>query len=118
MSFCYKTAVVWQVIGYVFFILKIVIPMILIILGIIDFGKAVLSSDDKSIKDAAMTLAKRLIAGVIIFFIPTVINVVFSYISGFSEDMQADAMNCINCLTSPNGSCDTSYEGEVFPTGN
>lgn len=118
MDFCYKTASIWQIAGYGFLILKIVIPLILIILGIIDFGKAVLSSDDKSIKDATITLVKRVIAGVIIFFIPTVIKVIFGYIAGFTSDMQDDFMNCVNCLTSPNNACDTSYEGEIFPTDN
>ena len=116
MSFCEKTAVIWQVVGYIFLIVKIVLPLILVILGMIDLGKAVLSSDDKSIKDAAMLLAKRVVAGIIIYFIPTIIQVAFNYISGFNEDMQNDAKNCIDCLTDPRNSCDTSYEGEIFPT--
>ena len=50
MDFCYKTANIWQIIGYVFLILKIIITLILIILGIIDVGKAVISSDEKNYK--------------------------------------------------------------------
>ena len=118
MSFCYKTAVIWQVIGYVFFIAKIVIPIILIILGIVDLGKAVVSNDDKALSKAAVSLLKRIVAAICIFFIPTIIGVVFDFVAGFNEDMQNDAKNCIDCLISPNGSCDTSYDGEIFPTGN
>ena len=116
MSFCYKTAIIWQVVGYVFLIAKIVIPIILIILGMVDIGKAVISSDDKAISKAAKTLLIRTIAAVCIFFVPTIIKVLFEFVAGFNEDMKNDAENCINCLTSPNGSCDTSYEGEVYPT--
>ena len=116
MSFCYKTAIIWQVVGYVFLIAKIVIPIILIILGIVDIGKAVISSDDKAISKAAKSLLMRTIAAVCIFFIPTIIGVIFDFVAGFNEDMQNDAQNCIDCLVSPNGSCDTSYDGGVFPT--
>ena len=116
MSFCYKTAIIWQVVGYVFLIAKIVIPIILIILGMVDLGKAVILSDDKAISKAAKSLLMRTIAAIAIFFIPTIIKVAFEFVAGFNEDMKNDAQNCIDCLTSPNGSCDTSYEGEVFPT--
>ena len=118
MEFCYKTAKVWQIVGYHFLILKIVIPLILIILGIIDLGKAVISSDDKAIKKSTVTLIKRVIAGIAIFFIPTIIQVLFTYIAGFTSDMNDDFMICIDCITSPNKDCDTSYKGGVFPTDN
>ncbi|HIS12812.1 MAG TPA: hypothetical protein IAB40_06880 [Candidatus Onthocola stercoravium] len=114
MDFCYKTAEVWQIIGYAFLVLKIVIPIILVVLGIVDIGKAVLSSDEKLIKDGVMKLVKRVIAAVIIFFIPTVINVLFQFIGGFSESIRNDYDNCIDCLTSPNGNCDTSYDDNMF----
>ena len=114
MEFCYKTAKVWQIVGYGLLILKIVIPIILIVLGVIDFGKAAISSDEKMIKNASVTFLKRVIAGVAIFFIPTIIDVAFKFIGGFTSDMQADYLNCISCLTSPNGDCDTSYDERIF----
>ena len=118
LDFCYKTANIWQIIGYVFLILKIIIPLILIILGIIDVGKAVISSDEKIIKDGVFSLLKRIIAGIIIFFIPTIISVIFSFIGGFNEEIQQDFGNCFDCLTNPNGKCDTSYDDGIFPTSN
>lgn len=117
MNFCYKTATIWQIVGYILLIVKIVIPIILIILGMIDFSKAVISSDDKVIKDSAFTLLKRVVAAIIIFFIPTIINVAFNYIAGFSNSIREDYLNCVNCLTSPGEKCDTSYEG-IFPIDN
>lgn len=114
MDFCYKTAKIWQIVGYALVILKMLIPIIIIILGMIDFGKAVISSDDKIIKDSAIHFAKRLIAGVTIFFVPTIIRVVFNYIGEFTDTMRSDYMVCVNCLTNPDD-CDTSYRGEIFP---
>lgn len=112
-SFCYKTANIWSIIGNAILILKILIPIVIIVLGAIDFGKVIVSSDDKAVKKSLVTLTKRVVVGVVIFFVPTLINFVFSLISGFSS-LESDYMNCVNCLTSPNNLCDTSYQGEIF----
>ncbi len=114
MDFCYKTASVWLIVGKIFFIIKIVVPLLLIILGTIEVGKVVLSGDDKAISKTVSNLIKRLIAAVIIFFVPTLVKVLFAMVSEFSEEMKEDASNCINCLTDPYNSCDTSYQGDIF----
>lgn len=59
MNFCYKTASVWLFIGKLLFILKILIPIAIIVLGSIDLGKAVISSDVKSIKTASNQAIKK-----------------------------------------------------------
>ena len=55
-------------------IIQIGIPIILIIMGSIDLGKAVMSSDDKEIKGATGKLIKRAIAAVAVFFVVTVVS--------------------------------------------
>lgn len=112
-SFCYKTANVWAIIGNIILILKILIPIVIIVLGAVDFGKTIISNDDKAFNKSLVTLIKKVVVGVVIFFVPTLINAVFSIISGFSN-LESDYMNCVNCLTSPNDLCDTSYQGEIF----
>lgn len=114
MNFCYKTATTWQFIGQMLFILKILIPIVIIVLGSIDLGKAVVLSDDKAIKSASSKLLKRVVLGIIIFFVPLIIKFIFSMISFVSEDMRNDYMNCIDCLTDPYNNCDTSYEGNIY----
>ncbi len=113
MNFCYKTASIWQVVGYIFFILKIVIPLIIIILGIVNLAKAVTSNDDKAVSKAAGTLIKKIVIGVVIFFIPTIVGAVFRLL-GLFVDYSEDFNVCRNCILSPNA-CDTSYQG-VIPT--
>ena len=66
MDFCYKTATVWQMVGKFLFILKILIPILIIVLGMIDFGKSAISSDDKAMQKSAMSLVKRIIIGIAI----------------------------------------------------
>ena len=114
MEFCYQTAQIWQLVGKAIYILKILIPIILIVLGMIDFGKAVISSDEKALKNTTKKLIKKIIAGICIFFIPLLIQFVFSMISLVSDEMKKDYTKCIDCLTDPYNTCDTTYEGNIF----
>ena len=75
-NFCLKTSGMWQLAGYVLFAIKIIVPLIIIVLGIIDFAKASLSSDDKAVSKAAASLLNRFIIGVAVFFVPTVVSIV------------------------------------------
>lgn len=113
LSFCYKTALIWQIVGRLFFILKIIIPLLIIIIGIVDFSKASVSGEDKETHKAVNSLIRRIIIGIIIFFIPTLVKIVFDWVSSFNDTMKNDFKNCVTCVTSPD-SCDTSYEGEFF----
>lgn len=62
-------------------IIQIGIPIILIIMGSIDLGKAVLSSDDKEIKGATGKLIKRAIAAVAVFFVATIVSLLMGMFS-------------------------------------
>jgi hypothetical protein len=55
-------------------IIQIGIPILLIVMGTIDLGKAVMSSDDKEIKGATGKLIKRAIAAVAVFFVATIVS--------------------------------------------
>lgn len=70
----------------VFPIIQIGIPILLIIMGSIDLGKAVLSSDDKEIKGASGRLIKRIIYAVAIFFVVTIVSLVFSALGSNGKD--------------------------------
>ena len=100
-GFCATTAPVWQFAGYAVLVLKIVIPSILIILGIVALGKAVIAADDKEIKTAVNSLIKKFIAAVIIFFIPNIVSALFGIVSGF-QSVKPDYDVCVKCITSPN----------------
>lgn len=103
MTFCADTAEIWSVVGKILFIFKIVIPLLIIIFGMMDLGKAVVASKDDEIKKAIKSLAMRAIAGIVIFFIPTLVGVVFSIVDSFSE-VENDYNVCKNCIVSPFGS--------------
>lgn len=106
-GFCSQTANIWQVLGYVVMIFKIVIPLLLIIFGMVDLGKAVISSDDKAISKSVSQLVRRFIAAIVVFFIPTIVSALFNALSIMSKAEQADYNVCVQCVTNV-GSCDTS----------
>ncbi len=97
-GFCADTANIWHLLGMVVTIIKIVIPLLLIILGMVDLGKAVISSDEKAINKAVGSLLKRFIAAVVVFFIPTIVNAIFGIIGVVAND-EADYQVCVRCLT-------------------
>ncbi len=70
----------------VFPIIQIGIPLLLVILGTIDLGKAVISSDDKEVKAAQSRLIKRCIYAVAIFFVMTLVTVIMSIVASTAED--------------------------------
>lgn len=110
MDFCLDTSSIWQFIGYILMAVKIVIPIIIIIMGIIDLAKAVVSNDEKAINKSAMSVVKRLIAGIAIFFVPTIIDFVFSLINDATAAIEA-ATICENCLLNPSSSeCESSVK--------
>ena len=80
-TFCTDSANIWQVVGYVLLIFKIVIPVLVIILGMIDLGKAVVSGKDDEVKKNIKSLMWRAIAAVVIFFVPTFVNLVFDIVN-------------------------------------
>ena len=107
--FCHDTVGLWQTVGKVLVIFKIVIPLLLIIFGMIDLGKAVIGSKEDDIKKATSSLIRRAIAAIVIFFIPYVVSGIFGLVSTFQKQKDAEGYDvCQTCLTNPNGvNCQT-----------
>ena len=98
-DFCKESANIWQLVGIVINIFKIAIPIIIVLLGMLDLGKAVMASKDDEIKAAQGLLVKRLIYGVVIFFVVTLVQLVFGLVGGNSE--ATGGQICWKCATNP-----------------
>lgn len=110
LDFCASTASIWQIVGWVFLIVKIIIPVLLIIFGVKDFAQAVVSSKDDDIKKAARALMTRGIAAVAIFFVPTIVSLIMGLIVDFtSSGAKADFDICQSCMLKPSA-CDISND--------
>lgn len=62
-------------------LIKIVIPILLIVFGSIDLGKAVVAGEDKEVAKAQNMLVKRVITAAAIFFIVPLISLVMSLVT-------------------------------------
>lgn len=68
-----------ELIEKVFGWICIAVPILLIVLGSVDFGNAVLSSDQEAMQKAVKRFTIRCIVAVAIFFLPMLVNLVFSF---------------------------------------
>ena len=99
-NFCKDISVGLKIAGYTIIIIKIITPLAIILMGSFDFYKAVSSGKPDDLKKQAIMLGNRVLVGLIIFFLPTILKTALNFISGESE-----YINCIDCLFDPNNSC-------------
>lgn len=80
-------------------ILKVAIPIILIIFGMLDLAKAVMANEEKEMKEAQKKFIKRVIYAVMVFFVIALVQFVFRQINKNGDAPTA----CIDCFI--NGKC-------------
>lgn len=111
-------------------VLKVLVPIILIVLGMIDMLRAVTSNDEKSMKEATNRLIKRVIASVLIFFVIVLVQFIVKTVaksteSSIDEDKNTenvktttnDITSCITCFISDGSYCKLdNYFGETGDT--
>ena len=100
-DFCTESKPIWRFIGNIINILQIAIPVIIVLLGTIDLGKAVMAGEDKKIKEAQKMLLMRLIYGVAIFFIVVIVQIIFGLVA---DQGASTSSTCFACVASP-GNC-------------
>ena len=57
-------------------IVKLIVPILLIVFGIIDFTKAMFASDEEKMKKAQKDFATRIVIAIIFFFVPTIVDLI------------------------------------------
>ena len=55
---------------------RIIVPILVIVFGILDFAKAVIAGKEDDMKKAQKTFIKRLVIGVAFFFIPIFVDII------------------------------------------
>lgn len=84
----------------VFPIVQIGIPIILIVLGTVDLGKAVMASDEKQVKAAQSQLIKRCIYAVAIFFVTTIVTMLMSIVATGADKDETNTSGWAKCWNS------------------
>lgn len=85
-------------------LIKAAIPIILIIFGMLDLAKAVMSNDEKEMKGAQTKLMKRVIYAVLVFLVISIVQLLFSVLSK-NDVPGADVSGCISCFVSNAENC-------------
>lgn len=97
-DYCETLQPVITIIKAVLNIIQIGIPILLILMGSIDLGRAVLSSDDKAIKESTSRLIKRVIAAVAVFFVFTIVKLIMDVATPEAKQVngtdQKDWLDC------------------------
>ena len=78
----------------VFPIVQLGIPILLIVLGTFDLGKAVIVSEEKEVKAAQSRLIKRFIYAALVFFVTTVVSVLMNIVA---QGEQGDTTSWEGC---------------------
>lgn len=73
-------------------VLQIAVPVGLILMGTIDMAKSVIAGDEKKIKEAQKPFIKRIVAAIIVFLIPYIVNIAINLVVSDASDWR----NCWN----------------------
>lgn len=73
--------IIQKILNYI----RIIGPILVVILSSVDFIQAVFSSDEKAMKKAQSKLITRLICAIVLFLIPTLVNLALHLINGISD---------------------------------
>lgn len=87
-------------------LIKIAVPIIIIVMGIVDLVGAVSAADIDKMKKSQKKLITRLIAGVFIFLIMAIVQFIFKKV----DRGETGFWNCMNCILSNN--CDSSISSK------
>ena len=86
-------------------VIKIVVPILLVIFGMIDLMKGITSQKEDEIKKGQQIFIKRLISGAIVFFVFVIVQLIISFVAGGDNK---NIMTCAKCFI--NGDC--SYRAD------
>ena len=84
---------VLRIVGIVVWGIKVVVPIMLIVIGMIDLAKAVTEKSEDKIKEAQQKLIKRAIAAVLVFLVVSLVGVLMTIVG---DDSYEDCMSCVN----------------------
>ena len=94
-ALCGELEPVLKIVGIVVWGIKVVVPIILILVGMLDLAKAVTEKSEDKIKEAQQKLIKRAIAAVLVFLVVTFVSLLMGLIGG------KDYESCKECILHP-----------------
>ena len=87
-----------QIVSLIVTLIKIAIPIILVLFGMIDLAKAVMSNDEKEMKGAQTKLIKRVVYAVLVFLVFSIVQILVGVLGNTSADTTDKSNNVAGCL--------------------
>lgn len=84
-------------------LLKIAVPIVLVIMGMIDLLKAVASQKEDEIKKGWQVVVKRTLTGILVFFVFFMVQVIVDLLP--TKVKSDSVMNCVKCIFTNTGEC-------------
>lgn len=88
-------------VGYLLMIAKIAIPLIIIVVATFDLFKSVIDKDEKSLGKQVKIIIMRIVAGIFVFFLPTIVYALFNLSAELKIVDDAKYQGCATCLLKP-----------------
>lgn len=95
--------VVFGVVHLIILIIKIGIPILLVIMGMIDLGKAVVAQKEEEIKKGQSLFIRKLISALLVFLVVFVVQFLVKFIAPKDG---GTVSNCIDCFVNGIDSCE------------
>ena len=76
-------------------IIQVVVPILLIIWGMLDFAKAVIGGDEDKVKAGQKIFIKRLIAAILVFLIVTIVQLLINAVASIGADDAGEDANSV-----------------------
>ena len=99
-NFCSDIIKTLRLVSISVMIVRICVPIFIIVMGTMDIYNTVSSGKNDDLKKNLTTLGKRMIIGLIVFFIPTIVRLVVNGLGGNDSNYQV----CVNCIDNPKNS--------------
>ncbi len=105
-DFCSEPSVkkVTKFFGFMILILKFIVPILIIVKGMFIFYNAVVKGGSDDLTKSAKELGVKIFLGVLIFFIPSILDGILGLYNGFAS-VQSEYTDCAKCLLDPVNSC-------------
>ena len=96
-SYCNGLKSTLRIVGEIVNVIKIVVPIIIIGLASFDLFKIITSGKDDSMSKALKTIITRVIVGILIFFIPSILEFGFTLVDEWTN-YELGYQECVSCV--------------------
>ena len=92
-------------VGRVINIIKVVTPIVLIIMGMVDMARATTANSEKDMDASRKRFMKRIVYAVMVFFVISLVQLLFSILQTSVFKNENNLLGCMTCVLG--GECDT-----------